>query len=533
MDDVQIKAQYVYNSDVVKFLTMLQLGFQDRIQECRDRRAMRNLVGPPYDFLKSTEWIRKGDWKVAPPPRDLVCRTVEITGPASDAKMFINALNSGADVFMADLEDSMSPTFENVINAQRNLQLFVQGKLELDVGDRQYRVCPKPATLFVRPRGLHMDEADMAVDNVPIPASLYDFGLYAFHNARELLAQGKGVYLYLPKMESHHEAKLWNDIFIFTEGFLELPVGTIRATCLIETLPAAFEMDEILYELRDHSAGLNCGRWDYIFSFIKKMDAAGQVLAPRSLLTMDRPFLEAYAKLLIQTCHKRGAHAIGGMSAYIPVKNDTIANDHAMRVVRSDKKREAILGHDGTWVAHPGLVQLAREVFCEESKEANQIERQLELFDISAEDLLRPVQFGAITERDLYDNIYVSIVYIEAWLRGQGAVAIRGLMEDAATAEISRTQVWQWLKHETWCSFQDDIMSRRLTKEDVSKMISRCAVDAAILSPLPHGGLFVYAADIFEGLVMAPECPEFLTTAAYPKLLEIEEANAAKESQSA
>src|SRR3989441_6511819 len=399
------------------------------------------------DFLSATRSVRDSEWRVAPAPKDLQDRRVEITGP-TDRKMLINALNSGARVFMADFEDANAPTWSNLVEGQVNLIDAIERRIGFTSPEgKEYRLNDRVATLVVRPRGWHLDERHVEVGGTPVSGSLLDFGLYFFHNAERLLTKGSGPYFYLPKLESHLEARLWNDVFNFAQDELGLPRGTIRATVLIETILAAFEMDEILYELKDHSAGLNCGRWDYIFSFIKKFrNRPDFVLPNRAQVTMDRPFLNSYVQLLIKTCHRRGIHAMGGMAAQIPIKNDPAANEKALDKVRQDKLREVKAGHDGTWVAHPGLVPIAKAIFDEYMKTPNQIHVKREEVSVSAKDLLA-VPTGEITEAGLRLNINVGLQYLEAWLRGNGCVPIYNLMEDAATAEISRAQVWQWVRH--------------------------------------------------------------------------------------
>ena len=424
------------------------------------------------DFLPETAGIRQSEWKVAPIPKDLLDRRVEITGPV-DRKMIINALNSGASVFMADFEDSNSPTWSNNIEGQHNLRDAVRGTIRYESPEgKRYQLGSKPATLLVRPRGWHLDEKHFLVDGKPISASLFDFGLFFFHNATALLSKGTGPYFYLPKMESHLEARLWNDVFCFAQDELGIPRGSIRATVLIETILAAFEMDEILYELRDHSAGLNCGRWDYIFSFIKKFRAHPEFVLPdRSQVTMERHFLSSYVELLIQTCHRRGIHAMGGMAAQIPIRNDAAANEQALEKVRRDKLREVQAGHDGTWVAHPGLVPVAKEIFDKYMPEPNQISpirnrRSHRAGRCKRKDLLE-VPNGEITEEGLRWNIDVGIAVLAFVAAGIGCVPIYNLMEDAATAEICRAQVWQWVRHGA------HLKDGRLVTEDMVKEIIR------------------------------------------------------------
>src|SRR5438067_3819118 len=420
--DRQSVAERVLTPEALHFITMLQREFNPRREEllARRERVKRELdSGKLPDFLGETKAIRERDWKVAPIPRDLLDRRVEITGPV-DRKMIINALNSGANVFMADFEDSNAPTWVNNIEGHLNLNDAVRRTIELVTPAKTYRLNENIATLVVRPRGWHLLEKHLLVDGKPVSASLFDFALYFFHNAKELIRRGTGPYFYLPKMESHLEARLWNDVFVRAQRELDIPVGTIRATVLIETILAAFEMDEILWELRDHSSGLNCGRWDYIFSFIKKFRARRDFVMPdRALVTMERPFLKAYVELLIQTCHRRGIHAMGGMAAQIPIKNDAAANDAAMAKVRADKEREVNAGHDGTWVAHPALVGLAKEIFDAKMKGPNQIGRTGVSGPHVAQTLLS-VPDGPITEKGLRQNINVGIQYLEAWLGGLG-----------------------------------------------------------------------------------------------------------------
>jgi len=488
------------------FLTKLARTFESRRQHLLSRRRVRQQeidAGHVPDFLPETTSIRQQEWTVAPIPHDLLDRRVEITGPV-DRKMIINALNSGANVFMADFEDSNSPTWQNNLEGQANLRDTVAGTISYSSPEgKQYRLNSQVATLMVRPRGWHLNEKHFEVDGKPISASLFDFGLYFFHNAKRLIANGTGPYFYLPKMESHLEARLWNDVFCLAQDELGIPRGTIRATVLIETILAAFEMDEILYELRDHSSGLNCGRWDYIFSFIKKFrNRPDFVLPDRSILTMDKHFLKSYVELLIQTCHRRGIHAMGGMAAQIPIKNDSSANERALDKVRQDKLREVHAGHDGTWVAHPGLVPIAKEIFDAHMKEANQIQRRREQVHITPADLLT-VTKGDITEDGLRWNIDVGLQYLEAWLRGSGCVPIYNLMEDAATAEICRAQVWQWLRHRATLN-----NGRQVTPELVRSVI------AEKRDHLP-GARMTEAAQIYEQMMTDPDFAEFLTLVAY------------------
>jgi malate synthase len=449
-------------------------------------------------------------------PADLTDRRVEITGPV-DRKMIINALNSGASVFMADFEDSNSPTWRNVVEGQVNLADAVRGTIAYDDPDtgKRYRLHERVAVLMVRPRGWHLVERHVEVDARPIPAALFDFGVFLFHNAKLLLAKGTGPYFYLPKLQSHLEARLWNDVFVHSEKSLALPPGSIKATVLIETLPAAFEMDEILWELRDHAAGLNCGRWDYIFSFIKvHRNDPDAVLPDRSQITMDQGFLRAYAQLLIKTCHRRGAHAMGGMAAQIPIKSDPVANEKALAKVVADKRREVNDGHDGTWVAHPGLVPVARSVFDAAMPGPNQLTRLRDDVTVGEGDLLA-VPAGTKTEAGLRWNLRVGVQYLEAWLRGVGCVPLYDLMEDAATAEISRTQVWQWLHH--GAALED---GRRVTPALVRETLaSEMATVRAEIGPGRfESGRFTDAIALFGSLILSPAFEEFLTLPAYELL---------------
>jgi malate synthase len=448
---VDLEFGEILTNEALEFVAGLARKFSASREALLQKRAERQQAidsGKLPDFLPETASIRQGDWKIAPVPEDLQDRRVEITGPAGNRKMVINALNSGASVFMADFEDANSPTWENTVGGQVNLRKAIRRDIDFTSPEgKKYALNEQIATLVVRPRGWHLDEKHVRVDGKPVPGGLFDFGLYFFHNARTLLENGSGPYFYLPKLESHLEARLWNDVFVYAQDALGIPQGTIKATVLIETILAAFEMEEILYELRNHSAGLNCGRWDYIFSYLKVMRNQPDVILPdRQQVTMTVPMMRAYTLLAIKTCHKRGAHAIGGMAAQIPIKNDPEANREALNKVKEDKEREVLDGHDGTWVAHPGLVPVAKAVFDEKMPNPNQIDRLREDVEVTAEDLLR-VPEGTITEAGLRTNIRIGLQYIEEWLRGNGAVAIDHLMEDAATAEISRAQVWQWIRH--------------------------------------------------------------------------------------
>ena len=490
----------------VAFVEDLVRRFRPRIDELLERRRAaqaRFNAGARPDFLPDTAAVRSGDWKVGSIPADLQDRRVEITGPV-DRKMIINALNSGANVFMADFEDATSPTWENLIDGQGNLIDAVRRTIsyESETG-KKYALKAPLATLLVRPRGFHLPEQHFVVDGRPAPGMLFDFGMYFFHNTRALLDAGTAPYFYLPKMQSHLEARLWNEIFVYAEGVLGVPIGTIKVTVLIETLPAAFEMDEILYELREHIVGLNCGRWDYIFSTIKTLQHDPSFMVPdRGQVTMEAPFLRSYTQLLIKTCHRRGAFAMGGMAAQIPIKDDPDANAKAMEKVRADKLREVREGHDGTWVAHPGMVALAKQVFDEGMPGPNQLPRLRDDVVASAAALLEPPS-GTRTEAGLRLNIRVGIQYLEAWLGGQGAVPIHNLMEDAATAEISRTQIWQWI---TYGAKLDD--GRPVTRELVQQLI---AEEAA--------GRSGQARALFEAVSTSEELADFLTLPAYEILV--------------
>jgi malate synthase len=513
-------AERVLTVPALAFIEDLTRSFRDRIDELLARRRTaqaRVNEGVRPDFLSETLSIRTGDWKVTMAPPDLQDRRVEITGPV-DRKMIINALNSGAQVFMADFEDANSPTWSNVVGGQANLIDAVQRTISYvqpDTGKR-YELNSQIATLMVRPRGLHLVERQCLVDERPVPAMLFDFGLFLFHNARALINGGTGPYFYLPKMQSHLEARLWNDIFLHAQAAMKIPPGTIKATVLIETLPAAFEMDEILYELREHIVGLNCGRWDYIFSSIKTLQNDARFVMPdRGQVTMDVPFLRVYTQLLIRTCHRRGAHAMGGMAAQIPIKDDPAANERALEKVRVDKLREVREGHDGTWVAHPGLVDVARRVFDQGMPTANQLSRLRDDIQVTA-DMLLEAPRGTRTEAGLRHNIRVGIQYLEAWLGGQGAVPIYNLMEDAATAEISRTQIWQWVRHRA--NLDDGRVVTRelvgqLTDEEFSRV--RNEVGAARFD----GGRFEEARGLFLRAATSDELQEFVTIPAYEVLV--------------
>ena len=511
-------ARETLTPEALQFLGRLAARFETTRQSllvCRRERQVRLDAGELPDFLPETRAVRESSWTVAPIPPDLRKRHVEITGPV-ERKMVINALNSGADCFMADFEDSNAPTWRNVIDGQVNLRDAIRGTIEFTSAEgKTYRLNENPATLLVRPRGWHLDERHVHVNGRAISASLFDFGLYLFHNARALIDRGTGPYFYLPKLESHREARLWNDVFVWSQRELGIPRGTIRATVLIETILAAFEMDEILFELRDHSAGLNCGRWDYIFSLIKKLGRHARFVLPdRSLVTMTTPFMRAYSLLTIRTCHRRGIHAMGGMAAQIPIKGDAYANQTALEAVRADKRRECDDGHDGTWVAHPGLVAIAREEFARIDDD-NQIHRDRADVRVSAADLLDVPERPHISEPGVRKNISVGLQYLESWLRGNGCVPINHLMEDAATAEISRAQLWQWVRHRAR-TIDDRVVSVELVERMMTEEMDK--LRAALGDERFARGRFEQAHELFVRMIRADACPEFLTSLAYDLL---------------
>ena len=510
----------ILTPQAVAFVAGLQRAFGGRRNELLARRATRQAefdAGKLPDFLPETRAVREGSWTCAPVPADIQDRRVEITGPV-DRKMIVNALNCGASVFMADFEDANTPRWDNNLQGHVNLRDAIRRRVDFTSPEgKAYRLNEKTAVLFVRPRGWHLPEKHMTVDGPPVSGGLFDFGLYFFHNAKELLARGSGPYFYLPKLESHLEARLWNDVFVMAQDELGVPRGSIKATVLIETILAAYEMDEILYELREHSAGLNAGRWDYIFSCIKKFRSNKDFcLADRALVTMTTHFMKSYAELLIKTCHRRNIHAMGGMAAQIPVKNDEQANAEAFAKVKADKEREANYGHDGTWVAHPALVPVALEAFDRLMPEPNQIaSKKREDVTAGAADLVKFEPEQPITEKGLRLNINVAIQYIGAWLAGQGAVPIFNLMEDAATAEISRSQVWQWIRSPK--GKLDD--GRKVTKEMVAAMIpEEMQKIRDLLGSSFGGGRYDEAARIFADLVDNDNFVEFLTLPAYEKI---------------
>ncbi|HEU6452351.1 MAG TPA: malate synthase A [Gemmatimonadaceae bacterium] len=514
-------ASRALNSEALEFVARLHRRFNSRREELLARRAERqaNLdAGARPRFLDETTTVRNGEWRVATAPPALLDRRVEITGPV-DRKMMINALNSGASAFMADFEDSLSPTWENVVLGQENLIDAVRRALAFDAPDgREYRLNERTATLLVRPRGWHLLERHMLVDGEAVSASLFDFGIYFFQNARELLARGAGPYFYLPKLESHLEARLWNDVFVAAQEDIGLPRGTIRATVLIETILAAFEMEEILYELREHSAGLNAGRWDYIFSMIKKFRNAPEMMLPdRARVTMTVPFMRAYTNLLVRTCHRRGAHAIGGMAAFIPSRRDPEVNEAALANVRDDKLRESRDGFDGTWVAHPDLVPVAREVFDEVlGDRPNQIDRDRSDVRVSADDLLDVrIPDSGVTSNGVRNNVSVALQYLESWLRGSGAVGINNLMEDTATAEISRAQLWQWIRNAA------RVDGERTMTADLYREV-RDRELAALEGGKSDATRYSSAAELLDSLVLGDVFTEFLTIPG-SRYLELEE----------
>jgi malate synthase len=508
--------EQILTREAVEFIVGLERMFgaeRKRLLSLRIARQKQIDAGEKPDFLIDTRDIRDREWTVAPLPNDILDRRVEITGPI-DRKMVINALNCGANVFMADCEDATTPTWSNLVEGQINLRDAVRRSITYTdpASGKFYQLADKTAVLFVRPRGWHLPEKHVLVDGEPMSGSLFDFGLYFFHNAKEALERGTGPYFYLPKLESHFEARLWNNVFNWAQDKLGVKRGSIKATVLIETILAAFEVDEILYELRDHSAGLNCGRWDYIFSFIKKFaEDPACVLPDRAQVTMTTHFLRQYSQLVIKTCHRRNVHAMGGMAAQIPIKDDHEANSAALAKVRTDKEREVGDGHDGTWVAHPGLVPIAKAVFDQFMTESNQIYRKRQDVHVTAADLLRVPQ-GQITEQGVRTNINVAIGYIEAWLRGSGCVPLYNLMEDAATAEISRAQIWQWIRH--GCKLSDGrAVTKELCRQIIGEELDRYR--AMVGAERYAKGQFGEAAKLVRDLIEAPTFPEFLTLPAY------------------
>lgn len=509
----------ILTPEAMDFVAKLIRTFAGRREELLRRRVLRQAeidAGKMPDFLPETENIRNSDWTVAPLPNDLLDRRVEITGP-SERKMIINALNSGAKVFMSDFEDSLSPTWEATITGQLNLRDAVNRTISyVSPEGKQYALDEKTAVLLVRPRGWHLPEKHVVIDGQQVSGGIFDFGLYFFHNAKNLLARGTGPYFYLPKLESHLEARLWNDVFVMAQELLGLPRGTIKATVLIETILATFEMDEILYELRDHSAGLNCGRWDYIFSAIKKFrNIPYYILPDRAQVTMTTHFMRSYSLLAIKTCHRRNVHAIGGMAAQIPIKNDPQANEEAMAKVRADKHREATDGHDGTWVAHPGLVPVAMEEFDKVMKGPNQIDRKREDVHVMAADLLA-LPDGTITEAGLRTNINVSLQYMESWLNGLGCVPINNLMEDAATVEISRSQIWEWIRHPKGILEDGRKVTVELFRQIEAEELEK--IKQAIGDEQYASRKFDKAAQLLDNIITNERFVEFLTLPAYQYL---------------
>ncbi|TPX35631.1 malate synthase [Synchytrium endobioticum] len=511
-----------------EFIAILQRAFNPRRKELLNRRKQRESQidsGHLPDFLPETKRIRENEaWKAAPPAPGLIDRRVEITGPV-DRKMVINALNSGASTYMADFEDSNAPTWDNNLSGQLNLRDAVRRTITFEAPNGKYyklRDDGKLATLIVRPRGWHLDEKHFLVDGEPCSASIFDFALYFFHNARETVKQGLGPYFYLPKMESHLEARLWNDVFNMAQDVLAIPRGTIRGTVLIETILAAFEMDEIIFELRDHSSGLNCGRWDYIFSFIKKFRNKPEFVLPdRSEVTMAVPFMDAYVRLLIKTCHRRGVHAMGGMAAQIPIKDDPAANETALSKVKADKLREVTAGHDGTWVAHPDLVKIALEIFNHHMPTPNQIFVRREDVQVCGSDLISTagVKGKPVTEKGLRSNLSVGVQYMESWLRGVGCVPIHNLMEDAATAEISRSQLWQWVKHNVKTA-----EGKAITPQYIAQTLDEemDAIRKQIGDKAYSAGKWDMAKKLFLSTVQGAEYSDFLTSLCYDSIVTIQ-----------
>ncbi|GIH26623.1 malate synthase [Acrocarpospora phusangensis] len=511
----------ILTPEALAFVATLQREFDDRrldLLAAREARQAELSAGGTLDFLPETAGIRAGDWRVAPPAPGLADRRVEITGPV-DQKMTINALNSGAKVWLADFEDANSPTWPNTVNGQINLRDALDRTIDFTSGGKTYALKDDAelATIVVRPRGWHLTEKHATVDDRPVAAALFDFGLYFFHCAQRQIDKGRGPYFYLPKMESHLEARLWNDVFVRAQDLLGIPQGTIRATVLIETYPAAFEMEEILYELRDHSAGLNAGRWDYLFSVIKKFRTRGRefLLPERNAVTMTAPFMRAYTELLVRTCHKRGAHAIGGMAAFIPSRRDPEVNKVALEKVRADKTRESGDGFDGSWVAHPDLVPICQEVFDSVLGERpNQLDRLREDVSVGAADLLAVSETpGEITEGGLRNNVDVALRYLAAWMGGSGAVAIHNLMEDAATAEISRSQIWQWIRSEIKLADTGAIVTKELVEQIITEELAQIAQD-----PGYDEKLFAQATALFKEVALDDDFAEFLTLPAYARM---------------
>lgn len=516
---LKIKAQKqfeeIFTPDLVDFLVALHQNFNHkRLELLNERKKIQQKFdqGILPEFLKETEEIRNADWVCASLPEDLLDRRVEITGPV-DRKMIINALNSGAFTFMADFEDSNSPTWDNCMHGQINLSDAISRNIDfINEKGKAYSLNEKTAVLLVRPRGLHLPEKHIGINGEEASGSLTDFGIYFFRNAQKLLENGSGPYFYLPKLEHYKEARWWNEVFVFAQNYMGIPEGTIKATVLIETITASFQIDEILFELKEHSAGLNCGRWDYIFSYIKKFRNLPEFIVPdRDQVTMTSPFMSAYSKRVIEICHKRNVHAIGGMAAQIPVKDDDEANRIAFEKVRNDKEREVKDGHDGTWVAHPALVSVAKEIFDQYMPSENQIDRKVE-YHITENELLE-IPKGEITEKGIRKNINVGILYIESWLMGVGAAAIYNLMEDAATAEISRTQIWQWLKNEAILSDDRTLTRNMILQWETEEMDN---IEKYVGEQRFKNGKFNLAKELFNELIFSENFEEFLTLKAYP-----------------
>jgi malate synthase len=527
MDGVEISGPLqdrfdeILTPEALAFLATLQREFDGRrleLMEARQTRQAELSAGGTLDFLPETRHVRESEWHVAPPAPGLADRRVEITGPV-DRKMTINALNSGAKVWLADFEDANAPTWENTISGQLNLRDALDRTIDFSSGDKSYTLGPDDelATVVVRPRGWHLEEKHLTLDGVPFSGSLVDFGLYFFHSAQKQIDKGKGPYFYLPKLESHLEARLWNDVFVRAQDLLGIPQGTIRATVLIETYPAAFEMEEILYELRDHSAGLNAGRWDYLFSVIKKFRTRGRefLLPERNAVTMTAPFMRSYTELLVRTCHKRGAHAIGGMAAFIPSRRDPEVNKIALEKVTADKTRESGDGFDGSWVAHPDLVPICRDVFDGVlGTKPNQLDRLREDVSVSAAELLAVSKTpGDITETGLRNNVDVALRYLAAWMGGLGAVAIHNLMEDAATAEISRSQIWQWIHNDIELADTGAVVTRELVEQIIDEELDKIKAE-----PGYDEALYAQATGLFKEVALDDDFVEFLTLPAYARM---------------
>ena len=511
----QLAFEEIFTNDLIDFLVELHQNFnQKRIDllEARKKTQQEFDQGILPKFLPETKEIRNGNWVCAPLPEDLLDRRVEITGPV-DRKMIINALNSGASTFMADFEDSNSPTWKNCMEGQINLSDAINRRIDFkNEQGKSYHLNEKTAVLLVRPRGLHLNEKHVEINGEQTSASLIDFGIYFFRNIKRLQENGSGTYFYLPKLEDYKEARWWNDVFVFAQNYIGIPQGSIKATVLVETITASFQIDEILFELKEHSSGLNCGRWDYIFSFIKKFRNLPEFIVPdRDQVTMTSPFMSAYSKRVIEICHKRNVHAIGGMAAQIPIKNDYEANSQAFGKVRNDKEREVKNGHDGTWVAHPALVSVAKDIFDQFMPEKNQIDKKFE-YQITEKDLLE-IPKGEITEKGIRKNINVGILYIESWLMGVGAAAIYNLMEDAATAEISRTQIWQWLKNEAVLN-DDRTLTRGMILQWEFEELER--IEKYVGVERFKNGKFNLAKELFNELIFCENFEEFLTLKAYP-----------------